>query len=85
VVRARHSTALNHRSVVGLVTLALLVTSAMLYPRIPFELAPQTDGDELQVRMRMDEGTNIAIMYQYLQALDQAVRSAVDPAHTCCP
>jgi hydrophobic/amphiphilic exporter-1 (mainly G- bacteria), HAE1 family len=73
------ATALNWRGTVAMVTVALVVFSAMMFPRIPFELAPQMDGDELQVRMRMDEGTNIAIMYQYLQSLEDAVRAAVPP------
>jgi hydrophobic/amphiphilic exporter-1 (mainly G- bacteria), HAE1 family len=69
--------ALNHRAAVAGTTVALLVGSVLLFPQIPFELAPQTDGDELEVRMRMDEGTNIAIMYDYMQQLDAAVRAAV--------
>jgi HAE1 family hydrophobic/amphiphilic exporter-1 len=51
---------------------------AMLAARlIPFELAPQTDGENIQVGMRMDDGTNIAVMYEYVQLLEAGVRSAV--------
>ncbi len=51
---------------------------AMLAARfIPFELAPQTDGENIQVGMRMDDGTNIAVMYEYVQLLDAGVRDAV--------
>ena len=44
---------------------------------IPFELAPQTDGENIQVGMRMDDGTNIAVMYEYVQLLEAGVRDAV--------
>jgi HAE1 family hydrophobic/amphiphilic exporter-1 len=44
---------------------------------IPFELAPQTDGENIQVGMRMDDGTNIAVMYEYVQLLDAGVRDSV--------
>src|SRR5690606_22392168 len=48
-------------------------------PKLPFELAPETDGDQVQVRMWMDDGTNIAVMYEYIRVLDQAVREVVPP------
>src|SRR5690606_25582097 len=58
---------------------ALVVGAVALVPLIPFELAPQTDGDQIQVRMRMDDGTNIAVMYEYVKVLDEAVREIVPP------
>src|SRR5690606_17073673 len=54
--------ALNHRALVVGGAVALVAISVALVPLIPFELAPQTDGDQIQVRMRMDDGTNIAVM-----------------------
>ena len=68
---------IEHRGMVFAGTGLLLLGAVLLFPRIPFELAPQTDGDEIGVNMRMDDGTNIAIMYQYMQLLDAAVRDAV--------
>ena len=59
--------------------LGLFVGALLLARMIPFELAPQTDGEQVQVSMRMDDGTNIAVMYQYLQLLDTAVREVVSP------
>jgi HAE1 family hydrophobic/amphiphilic exporter-1 len=59
----------------------VLFAAAMAVARlIPFELAPQTDGEQIQVSMRMDDGTNIAVMYEYVQLLDAAVRDAVSPS-----
>ncbi len=61
-------------SAFGAFVLALVVARS-----IPFELAPQTDGETIQVGMRMDDGTNIAVMYEYVQLLDAGVRAAVSP------
>jgi len=69
--------ALRRKAVVAGSTLVLLVGAIMLFPLIPFELAPQTDSDEVQVTMRLDEGTNIAVMYEYLLRLDDAVQVLV--------
>jgi hydrophobic/amphiphilic exporter-1 (mainly G- bacteria), HAE1 family len=68
---------LRRKGVVAGSTLVLLIASVMLFPLIPFELAPQTDSDEVQVSMNLDEGTNIAVMYEYLLRLDDAVQVLV--------
>ncbi|MDG5768213.1 efflux RND transporter permease subunit [Balneolales bacterium ANBcel1] len=44
---------------------------------IPYELTPQVDADEVRVRMTMADGTNIAVIHQYLEELDQIVQSVV--------
>jgi HAE1 family hydrophobic/amphiphilic exporter-1 len=72
--------ALHHRVAVGMVTAILLVAALAVFPTIPVELAPQTDGDELSVSMRMDDGTNISVMYRYAGLLDEAVRDVINPA-----
>ncbi|HEX6992691.1 MAG TPA: efflux RND transporter permease subunit [Gammaproteobacteria bacterium] len=71
--------ALNHRALVVGGAVVLVAISVAMIPMIPFELAPQTDGDQVQVRMRMDDGTNIAVMYEYIKVLDRAVREVVPP------
>jgi hydrophobic/amphiphilic exporter-1 (mainly G- bacteria), HAE1 family len=68
---------LRRKGIVVGVTGILLVASVLVFPVIPFELAPQTDSDEIQVRMSLDEGTNIAVMYEYLLKLDEAVQALV--------
>ena len=72
--------ALRHRVTVAFATVALLTAALVTLPTIPVELAPQTDGDGLSVQMRMDDGTNISVIYQYSRLLDQAVRDVVNPA-----
>ncbi|HEX7082307.1 MAG TPA: efflux RND transporter permease subunit [Gammaproteobacteria bacterium] len=69
--------ALDRRGLVVGASLTLLIVAVALIPTIPFELTPQIDGDQVNVRMRMDDGTNIAVMYEYVQLLDDAVREAV--------
>jgi len=59
------------------VTAVLVVASFLYLPFIPFELAPQTDSDEIRVRINMDGGTNISVMYEYLEELDALVKSVV--------
>jgi len=63
--------------VVG-VTILLLVGCIVLIPNIPFELAPETDGDEISINIRMERGTNIAVINEYLSMLDRLVYQAVD-------
>ncbi len=67
--------ALDRRGLVVGGALVLVAASVALVPLIPFELAPETDGDQVRVRMRMDDGTNIAVMYEYVKVLDEAVRA----------
>jgi len=71
--------ALNHRALVVGTAGVLVAIAVALIPKLPFELAPETDGDQVQVRMWMDDGTNIAVMYEYIKVLDQAVREVVPP------
>lgn len=66
--------ALNHRGWVFSITGALLVITLFLWPLIPVELAPQTDADEIDVELEMAEGTNIAVVNEYLEELAEIVR-----------
>ena len=71
---SRLETVLQHRTVVFLVTGALLVGAVLLWPLLPVELAPQTDADEIDVDLEMAQGTNIAVVNEYLHELEQIVR-----------
>ncbi|MDT8399410.1 MAG: efflux RND transporter permease subunit [Pseudomonadales bacterium] len=44
---------------------------------IPYELTPQTQADEITIRMNMDEGTNIAILHTYMMEMDGIVRELI--------
>ncbi|MBD3299159.1 MAG: MMPL family transporter [candidate division Zixibacteria bacterium] len=69
--------ALAHRKIVFAITGALLVGTVLLWPLLPIELAPQTDADEIDVELEMAQGTNIAVVNQYLQELEVIVRDVV--------
>ena len=70
---------LDRRGVVVAGAFGAFVLALLAATLIPFELAPQTDGENIQVGMRMDDGTNIAVMYEYVDLLDAGVREAVSP------
>ena len=74
---ARHlGAAIRHRVVIFLATFALLVGAVLLWPLLPVELAPQTDADEIDVNLEMAQGTNIAVVNEYLHELEKIVREA---------
>lgn len=66
--------AVKHRKLVGIVTFVLVAASFALLPTIPVELAPPTEADEIQVSMEMSQGTNIAVVRDYLDQLEHEVR-----------
>ena len=68
---------IRHRIAVFAATGALLVGAVLLWPLLPVELAPQTDADEIDVELEMAQGTNIAVVNEYLGELEALVREAV--------
>ena len=68
--------ALHHRAIVLSSAALLLVGTLFLWPLLPVELAPQTDADEIDVEMEMAQGTNIAVVNEYLHELERLVREA---------
>jgi HAE1 family hydrophobic/amphiphilic exporter-1 len=66
--------ALDHKRIVVGATFVLLLIALFLWPVIPVELAPQTDADEISVSLEMAQGTNIAVVHQYLYELERLVR-----------
>jgi len=67
--------AMRHRKIVFGIAAGLLVVTLILWQLLPVELAPQTDADEIGVDLLMAEGTNIAVVNNYLSELEQIVRS----------
>ncbi len=67
-------TAIRHRKRLYAVVGALLIITLSLWPLLPVELAPQTDADEIDVDLEMAQGTNIAVMNEYLHELERIVR-----------
>jgi len=68
---------LHRKTWVFAVTGVLLIVSYMGVEQIPVELTPQTESDEISVNLRMDSGTNIAIVNQYMEELDAVVRQVI--------
>ena len=69
--------AIRHRGRVFVVTGALLAVSLLLFPLIPVELAPQTDADEIDVQIEMAQGTNIAVVREYVEELSDKLRGVL--------
>ena len=65
--------------VLGL-TGVLFAVSLYMIPGIPFELAPETEADEVRVSMRMEDGMNLAVIHNYFEELDEIVQQLIDPA-----
>ena len=69
--------AIHHKKIVFTATGGLLLIAVLLWPLLPVELAPQTDADEIDVDLQMAQGTNIAVVNQYLQEVERIVRSVI--------
>jgi HAE1 family hydrophobic/amphiphilic exporter-1 len=69
--------ALRHRRIVFTATGVLLLITVLLWPLIPVELAPQTDADEISLQLEMAQGTNIAVVNEYLHELARIVRNTI--------
>jgi len=69
--------ALGRRRAIFGVTGMLLIGAVLAWPMLDVELAPQTEADEISVDMRMAQGTNIAVVAEYLEELDNLVRPVV--------
>jgi len=65
--------ALQHRKMVFSATAVLLLITVLLWPLIPVELAPQTDADEIDVDLEMAQGTNIAVVNEYLHEVERII------------
>jgi HAE1 family hydrophobic/amphiphilic exporter-1 len=71
--------ALQHRLRVFAVTAVLLTAALIAWPNIPVELAPPTDANEIDVEIEMDQGTNMAVVREYVQQLEDLVRQVLPP------
>jgi HAE1 family hydrophobic/amphiphilic exporter-1 len=69
--------ALNHRPTVIGGAAALVVVAALLYPRIPVELLPQTDEGEVNVNAELAVGTRVERTEEALLRLEEMVLKAV--------
>jgi HAE1 family hydrophobic/amphiphilic exporter-1 len=67
-------TAVRHRYALFGTTAVLVIGAFLLLPTIPVELAPPTEADQIGVSMDMAEGTNIAVVKEYMDELERTVR-----------
>jgi len=73
------TSALNNKKIIVLGAVSLFMISAYAVRTISVELAPESEADEIRIRMRMDDGTNISVVRQYLEELDGIVREIIPP------
>lgn len=55
----------------------LFAASVAGFRMIPYELAPHVDSDQIRIQMVMADGTNIAVVHEYLEQLDPIVQSII--------
>ncbi|MEF8815541.1 MAG: efflux RND transporter permease subunit [Salinibacter sp.] len=67
-------TLLGRRWLVFGTTAVLLAGAVALWPMVSIELAPQTDANEIDIDLDMAQGTNIAVVMEYLDELEQNVK-----------
>ncbi|MEM8995057.1 MAG: efflux RND transporter permease subunit, partial [Acidobacteriota bacterium] len=75
----RLKSAVRHRGRVFVATGLALATALFFWPMIPVELSPQTDADEIDVEIEMAQGTNIAVVREYLNELETITREVLPP------
>ncbi|WP_208427317.1 MULTISPECIES: efflux RND transporter permease subunit [Salinibacter] len=65
---------LGRRWLVFGTTVVLLGGAVALWPLVSVELAPQTDANQIDIDLQMAQGTNIAVVMEYLDELEQNVK-----------
>ena len=65
---------LGRRKLVFATTGILLAGAIALWPLVSVELAPQTEANQIDVDLDMAEGTNIAVVMEYLDELEKRVQ-----------
>ncbi len=71
--------AINHKARVIMSSAACVGAAVLAFPLIPVELTPQTEADEIDVDISMADGTNIAVLYRYLDELEAIVAANIPP------
>ena len=69
--------ALNYKRVVFAIAVTLLIATLFLWRLLPLELAPQTDANEIDIDLEMAQGTNIAVVNEYLHEMEAIVRDII--------
>jgi len=69
--------ALQRKLLIAGGVVVLFGVSVLGFRMIPYELAPHVDSDQIRIRMVMADGTNIAVVHEYLEELDPIVQSII--------
>ncbi len=69
--------ALRRKLLIAGGVLVLFAASVAGFRMIPYELTPHVDADQIRIRMTMADGTNIAVIHQYLEELDPIVQAII--------
>lgn len=69
--------AINHKAIVFGSAGTLLIITIFLWQLLPVELAPQTDANEIDIELEMAQGTNIAVVNNYLHEMDSIAREII--------
>lgn len=68
---------LQRKSIIFGSTVVLIGVTGYMFTTIPIELAPNTDANEVSIDIRMANGTNIAVVNEYLKELDLMVKEVL--------
>jgi len=68
---------LGRKVIVATITVSLLALSYWGIQDVPMELTPETESDQIDINLRMDSGTNIAIVDQYMDQLDAIAKQVI--------
>jgi HAE1 family hydrophobic/amphiphilic exporter-1 len=69
--------ALQSRAIVFGTITAMIFVALFGMRFLPTELAPQSEAEIIDIDMNMDEGTNIAIIHEYVTELDQVIQPLI--------
>ena len=69
--------ALQRKLLIAGGVIILFGVSVLGFRVIPYELTPHVDSDQIRIRMVMGDGTNIAVVHEYLEELDPIVQSII--------
>ncbi|MBD3234831.1 MAG: MMPL family transporter [candidate division Zixibacteria bacterium] len=70
-------TAVRRKKTVFAISGGLLIVTLFLWQFLPVELAPQTDANEIDIELEMAQGTNIAVVNEYLHEMESIVREII--------
>lgn len=71
------SRVLQRKLIVAASVFVMFALAVVGFYRVPYELTPQVDADEVRIRMSMADGTNIAVTYFYAEELDRLIKEVV--------